>query len=70
MGNKATNINEVFIKGNHKSMSIEEMKIIISQLKCACKVTYGKNMGTAFFCKIPFPDESNLLHVLLTCHHV
>ena len=70
MGTKPININQVHIKGNHKSMSIEEMKKIVTQLKCAYKVTYWKNMGIAFLCRIPFPDENNLLHVLITCNHV
>ena len=29
-----------------------------------------KKHGNSLFCKIPFPDENNLLHVLITCNHV
>ena len=38
---------------------------------CICKI-YNNNgsKGTGFFCKIPFPDQNNLLPVLITNNHV
>ena len=70
MGNKSNIDNQAFINGNHKSMSMEELKKIVSQLKCACKIIDGNNVGTGFFCNIPFPDDNNYLPVLITCNHV
>ncbi len=35
-----------------------------------CKIKIGKEQGTGFFCKIPFPDKNNLLKVLITNNHV
>ena len=38
---------------------------------CICKIVKGNGQkGTGFFCKIPFPDEYNLLNVLITNNHV
>ena len=38
---------------------------------CVCKI-YKENgvNGSGFFCKIPYPNESNLLPVLITNNHV
>ena len=30
----------------------------------------GNLRGTGFFCKIPFPDNNNLLSTLITCNHI
>ena len=38
-------------------------------MKSICKIT-KKEKGTGFFCKIPFPDECQLLKVLITNNHV
>ena len=35
-----------------------------------CKVTAGKNKGTGFFTKIPFPDKNNMLPVFITNNHI
>ena len=48
--------------------SIEEM---INQMKKnICKIKIGDEQGTGFFCKIPFPDQNNMLKVLITNNHV
>ena len=49
-----------------------QTKVIISQLeKCICKIIKDVgNTGTGFFCKIPYPDQFNLLPVLITNNHV
>ena len=47
-------------------------KIINSQLELSvCKIYINeKESATGFLCKIPFPDEFNLLPVLMTNNHV
>ena len=54
------------------SVSHEKMQIINEQMeKCICKIECcNVGTGTGFFCKIPFPDELNLLPVLITNNHV
>ena len=49
----------------------EGTKKILSQMEnCICKIHQNGKEGTGFFCKIPFPDESNLLNVLITNYHI
>ena len=62
--------NQAYILGNHKSMSMEKLQEIVGQLNCACKIIEGDNIGTGFFCRIPFPYTNHLLPVLITCNHV
>ena len=38
--------------------------------KNVCKIKIGNEQSTGFFCKIPFPDENNLLPVFITNNHV
>ena len=38
--------------------------------KKVCKINIGRKKGTGFFCKIPFPNDKNLLSVLITNNHV
>ena len=46
---------------------IKSAEIIISQMKnCLCKIKDEDMFSTGFFCKIPFPDMSHLLPVLVT----
>ena len=54
------------------AISPEEMDIIKEHMeKSVCKIICPKGgYGTGFFCKIPFPDELNLLRVLITNNHV
>ena len=35
-----------------------------------CTINIGKNQGTGFFCKIPFPNQNNMLPVFITNNHV
>jgi len=53
-------------------VDIEGTKSILFQMEnCICKIVKGNGQkGTGFFCKIPFPDEYNLLNVLITNNHV
>jgi len=38
--------------------------------KYICKIKIGETKGTGFFCKIPFPDKSNMIPVLITANHI
>jgi len=52
-------------------VSSEQSENVARQSKqYICKITIGQKIGTGFLCKIPFPDESNCLPVLMTNHHV
>ena len=46
------------------------LKIIEQMKKNVCKIKVDQIQGTGFFCKIPFPDYNNMLHVLITTHHI
>ncbi len=46
------------------------LKINDQMTKSLCVIDLGKMRGTGFFCKIPFPDNKNLLSVLITCNHI
>ena len=53
-------------------VNMDRTEEILKQMKnCICKINKedGKK-GTAFFCKIPFPDQKNLLPVLISDNHV
>ena len=52
-------------------VDIEGTKKILSQMEnCICKIDQNGKKGTGFFCKIPFPDNNNLLNVLITNYHI
>ena len=52
-------------------ISYECSKKIITQMeRNICKINIGKNKGTWFFCKIPFPTEEKMLPLLMTNNHV
>ena len=55
-----------------KSISIEQMDVIKKQMETSiCKIECPKGgFGTAFFCKIRYPDELHYLPVLITNNHV
>ena len=55
-----------------KSIELEQMEIIIQKMESSiCKITCPKGgFGTGFFCKIPFPDQFNLLPLLIINNHV
>ena len=63
---------EKILKNNIYPISRKTIKIIDNQLeKYLCKIYNSKeNNGSGFLCKIPFPDELNLLPVLITNNHV
>ena len=51
--------------------SYECTKKILEQMeKNICKNKIGKEQGTGFFCKIPFPDKKNMFPVLITNNHI
>ena len=52
-------------------VSYECSQIIIHQMeKSICKIKFENGHGTGFFCKIPFPDMSKMLPVLITNNHI
>ena len=54
-----------------KPVSFENTEKILFQMKnCICKIYKNNGTGSGFFCKIPYPDQSNLLNVLITNNHV
>ena len=65
-------IDEVFIENQPTPVDLDGTKKIVSQMEeCICKIVNDDGRkGTGFFCRIPFPDEENLLKVLITNNHV
>ena len=66
-------IQERILENYHIPLSIEQTEIILNQMKTSvCQIHPGKfcARGTGFFCRIPYPDENNLLTVLITNNHV
>ena len=63
---------EKYIENSVKPTSMEGMEKILYQMKnCICKIYKEDNIkASGFFCKIPFPDENNLITVLITNNHV
>ena len=68
----ADNIEEVLIEDQPTPVDLEGTKVILSQMEyCICKIVKDDGQkGTGFFSTIPFPDEKNLLKVLITNNHV
>ena len=66
------NIEETLIEDQPSPVDLEGTKVILSQMEnCICKIVKENGeKGTGFFCRIPFPDEENLLKVLITNNHV
>ena len=64
--------NEKFIEKSITPISIKNTENIIFQMKnCICKIyKEDGSKGTGFFCNIPFPNEFNLLPVLVTNDHI
>ena len=49
----------------------ESSKKIIEQMENAiCQIKIEDMQATGFFCKIPFPDKSSMLPVLITNNHI
>ena len=57
-------------KGMLNSKAI--MKFLAKAIKAICKIDLPIGFGSGFFCKIPYMENNNtiLLSVLITCHHV
>jgi len=57
--------------GYPRAISYECSQKIIKQMeKNICKIKIGQCLATGFFCKIPLPDQNNILPVLITNNHV
>ena len=65
-------IKEKKLNNYPEPVSLEVTKEIIEQMeKKVCKICIGNGIkGTGFFCKIPYPDDNNLLSVLITNNHI
>ena len=62
---------ENILTGYPNVISYECTKKIIEQMeKNICKIKVGKEQGTGFFCKIPFPNRDNILPVFITNNHI
>ena len=62
---------ESILIGYPKVITYECTKKILEQMeKSISKIKIGKEQGTGFFCKIPFPDKNHLLPVFITNNHV
>jgi len=63
---------EIFFEKSPKPISFENTENILSQMKNRiCKIHKNNGgTGTGFFCKIPYPNKSKLLTVLITNNHV
>ena len=62
---------ESILIGFPNVITYECTKKIMEQMeKCICKINLGKNQGTGFFCKIPFPNKNKMLHVFITNNHI
>ena len=67
--NKNNYINEGYVD-KVPIVTLEQMEIILPQLRnSVCKIN-NKIIGTGFLCKIPFPDQFKLLPVLITNNHI
>ena len=60
------------IAGYPKAISLKGTEEIIKQMKTKiCKIFKDNGQkGTGFFCKVPYPNENNLLPVLKTNNHI
>ena len=69
--NSSIIIEEIFTECEPDPVDLEGTKKILSQMEnCICQIYPKKGNGTGFFCKIPFPNENNLLNVLITNNHI
>ena len=65
-------IKEVGFEGYPKLISYDCCQKIMEQMKkhiCKINIT-EEDIGTGFFCKIPFPDKNKMLPVFITNNHV
>ena len=68
-------LQELFLYYSNKIKSqfldINFHKKLVDQMeKNICKIKVRNDEGTGFFCKVPFPDQNNILKVLITANHV
>ena len=62
---------ESLLNGYPNVISYECTKKIMEQMeRNICKINIGEKQGTGFFTKIPFPNQSKMLHVLITNNHI
>ena len=62
---------ENILSGYPSIITYECSKKIMKQMeRNICKIKIGKELGTGFFCKIPFPDLNNMLSVFITNNHI
>ena len=65
------NIQERYIENSPIPVSIKGTETILEQMiKSVCKIHNKGIKGTGYFCKIPYPDPSNLFPVLITNNHI
>ena len=65
------NQKESLFTNNPNMITFECYEKIGAQMEnCICQIDRGDAMGTACFCKIPFPDLEHTLPVLITNNHV
>ena len=58
---------EKLLENSTGPIFIKTAETIIYQMKnCLCKIKCKSGSGSGFFCKIPYPDQSHLLPVLVT----
>ena len=63
-------VKEKFISKATFPIYINGVRIILNQMtKCICKIIKNDARSTGFFCKIPYPDRSHLLPMLVTTYH-
>ena len=64
-------IKESLLIGYPSMIPYESHKKINGQMeRYICKLYISKIQGTGFFCKIPFPDENNMIPVFITNNHI
>ena len=62
---------ESVLTGYPNVISYECSKKIIRQMeRNICKIKIGKEQGSGFFCKIPFPDLNNMISVFINNNHI
>ena len=64
--------NEIYTSSYLDLIPYESIKEIKKQMnRGICKIILNeRNRGTGFFCKIPFPDRTNMKEVLITNYHL
>lgn len=71
MRKDSSTVNEARIKGSPDLITHSQIRNIYHQMNnCVCKIIKNEIRGTGFFCKVPFPNQNNLLPALITANHV